>query len=220
MKMKAYVIAIESFDKSVQAAKRCIKSAAKYGIEVEMWKATTPADKPKKILEAAGIPIAPFNEVYSRTQNCMAAFCSHMSLWQHSIDIDEPVIIFEHDAVMTGTLPEDLKFDKALTFSKPSYGKYNTPLTMGVQPLIQKRYFGGAHGYIVSPEGAREIIEGAKTNPASTDVFLNTDNFPWLEELYPWVCIASDSFTTIQVEAGCQAKHRYGEGYVIEDVKA
>lgn len=217
--MKAFVITIEHFEKSVQAAKRCIKSGKKYGIDIEMWKAVTPTDKPHKILESKSIPLGPFNEIYSRTTSCMAAFCSHMSLWEHSIEIDEPVMIFEHDAVVTGTLPEDLKFDKVITFSKPSYGKFNTPLTMGVQPLIQKPYFGGAHGYIVTPEGSRELIEVAKESPTSTDVFLNTDNFPWLEEYYPWVCMAVDGFTTIQVEAGCQAKHRYGEGYMIEDVK-
>jgi GR25 family glycosyltransferase involved in LPS biosynthesis len=217
--MKAFVITISSFEKSVQAAKRCIKSAKKYGLEVEMHEATTPKDRPQKILESKGIPPEGFHEVYSRTQNCMAAFCSHMSLWEKAIELNENIIIFEHDAVVTGSFPEDLKFDRVLTFSKPSYGKYRTPLEIGVQPLIQKPYFGGAHGYIVSPEGAKEMIETAKTRPASTDVFMNLQNFPWLEEYYPWFCIASDSFTTIQVEAGCTAKHRYGEGYVIEDVR-
>ena len=218
MKMKAFVITILSHEKSVQAAKRCIKSAAKYGLNVEQWKAITPRDKPHNILEQKGIPLEPFNEIYSRTANCMAAFCSHMSLWEHSIEIDEPVIIFEHDAVMTGSLPDNLEFDKVLTFSKPSYGKYNTPVDVGVMPLIQKPYFGGAHGYIVKPEGAKEMIETAKTSPGSTDVFMNTKNFPWLEEYYPWICIAADNFTTIQQEAGCQAKHRYGETYAIENV--
>ena len=217
--MKAFVITIENFEKSVQAAKRCIKSGKKYGIDIEMWKATTPSDRPHKILESKSIPLRPFNEIYSRTMNCMAAFCSHLSLWEHSIEINEPVMIFEHDALVTGTMPENLKFDKVITFSKPSYGNYNTPIKTGVQPLVQKQYFGGAHGYIVSPQGARELVEGAKVSPLSTDVFLNLTNFPWLEEYYPWVCMAVDGFTTIQVEAGCTAKHRYSEGYVIEDVR-
>jgi len=217
--MKAFVITIEKFDKSVQAANRCIKSAKKYGIEVEKWKAITPSDNPHKILESKNIPLKPFNEIYSRTTSCMAAFCSHMSLWEHSIEINEPVIIFEHDAVVTGRFPDNFQFSHVITFSKPSYGNYNTPTVVGTQGLIQKPYFGGAHGYVVSPQGAKQLIEVAQENPSSTDVFLNTDNFPWLEEYYPWFCIAADGFTTIQVEEGCKAKHRYGEGYMIEDVK-
>lgn len=216
--MKAFVITIEDHVKSVQAAKRCIKTAKKFGLDVETFKAITPKDNPKKMLEARDIPLQPFNEIWSRTQNCMAAFMSHYSLWEMSVNLNENIIIFEHDAVMIGSLPEDLQFDKVITFSKPSYGKYNTPTQMGVGPLVQKAYLGGAHGYIVSPEGAKELIEVAHTNPNSTDVFMNTNNFPWLEEYYPWVCYAADSFTTIQNEKGCSAKHRFGEGYDIEDV--
>ena len=44
--MKAFVIAIESHKGSQQVANRCIKSAEKYGIKIEKWKATTPHDMP------------------------------------------------------------------------------------------------------------------------------------------------------------------------------
>ena len=52
-----------------------------------------------------------------------------------------------------------------------------------------------------------------------TDVFLNIESFPWLEEYYPWPVKADDSFTTIQNEFGCYAKHNYGETYGIEKVR-
>ena len=42
--MKAFVITIESHKGSQQVANRCIKSAEKYGIKIEKWKATTPHD--------------------------------------------------------------------------------------------------------------------------------------------------------------------------------
>jgi len=45
--MKAFVITILSHEGSVQASKKCIKSAAKYGLNVEQWKAITPRDKPQ-----------------------------------------------------------------------------------------------------------------------------------------------------------------------------
>ena len=40
-----------------------------------------------------------------------------------------------------------------------------------------------------------------------TDVFLNRNTFPFLEEYFPWPVEAKDSFTTIQSERGCTAKH-------------
>lgn len=213
--MKSFVITIESIEKSVQAANRCIKTGKKYGFEIEKFKATTPADNPIEIIHKLGISPQGFAEKYSRRENCIAAFLSHYYLWKKAVDTNENIIIFEHDAIITGSLPENLKFNKVITFSKPSYGKFNTPMKIGVDGLVQKQYFGGAHGYIVSPEGAKILIEKSKIEAAPTDVFLNLDLFPWLEELYPWICIASDSFTTIQKEAGCLAKHRYDETYEI-----
>jgi hypothetical protein len=40
-----------------------------------------------------------------------------------------------------------------------------------------------------------------------TDVFLNLNSFAFLQEFYPWPVEARDSFTTIQSEIGCRAKH-------------
>ena len=52
---------------------------------------------------------------------------------------------------------------------------------------------------------------------APADVFINLNNFSWLQEYYPWVCMAVDSFTTIQKEDGILAKHNYKDGYEIID---
>jgi len=215
--MKAFVITIMDNDKSVQAAARCIKSAKKYGLHVEHHAAVTPKDKPWEILHKKGISPHGFVERYSRLENCMACFLSHHSLWEMSIKNNEPIVIFEHDAIVTGEVPIYEKFDGCLTFSKPSYGQYNTPIKIGVDGLVQKQYFGGAHGYMVNPNGAKEFIKKAQTNASPADVFINLNNFPWLQEYYPWVCMAADSFTTIQKEDGCQAKHNYKDGYEIID---
>ena len=93
---KAYVITIMNNEKSLQVAKRCTKSAAYYGIEdVELFKATTPKDKPIKMLKDRGIEPAGFTEVYSRPERCMSGFLSHHRLWEQCAEEnDEPYIIF------------------------------------------------------------------------------------------------------------------------------
>jgi hypothetical protein len=64
---------------------------------------------------------------------------------------------------------------------------------------------------------ARTFVENAPMYAKPTDVYLNLDTFPWLQEYYPFVAEAQDSFTTIQVEEGCLAKHNWKEGYEIID---
>ena len=219
--MKAYVITIMDNEKSVIAAQRCIKSAKLYDVNVEMWPATTPKDDPYKLFEAKGLPHDKFEEKYSRKLNCMSAFLSHHSLWEESALRNETIMIFEHDAHITGMPPIRANFQSVITFSKPSYGQFITPSTIGVNPLTQKTYFGGAHGYMVKPHGAKMLMDAAKKVAGPTDVFLNIQFFPSLEEFFPWTCEARDNFSTIQNEMGVQSKHNFQslKSYGIEDVQ-
>ena len=208
--MKAYVITIMNNTSSVHFANRCIESAPH--LNIEHFNAITPDDDILKILDDNNInDLNNFktDQRYSRMERCIAAFLSHFHCWKKSIELDQNVIIFEHDAIVTGDVPTNLNFDKVITLSKPSYGNYNTPINLSVGPLVQKRYFGGAHGYMVSPRGAKELLKKAETDAGPTDVFLHLDNFSFLQEYYPWVVEARDSFTTIQNERGCRAKHMY-----------
>jgi GR25 family glycosyltransferase involved in LPS biosynthesis len=210
MNYQAYVITIMDNPKSVAAAKRCIKSAALYGLKVEMFAALTPKDDPETQFKIRGIPTGQFEEKYSRKVNCMAAFLSHFSLWERAVLDNVNTVIFEHDAFITGPVPVSAPmFKHYMTFSKPSYGEYNLPTNLGVNPLTQKRYFGGAHGYMVSPKGAWTLVEVAQRYARPTDIFLNIDTLPTIQEYYPWVCEARDNFSTIQNEVGVQMKHNY-----------
>ena len=216
--MRAFVITITDNPRSVKSAERCIASGAKHGLEILKFDAFTPDNDPVRFLENHGINPDSFKEKYSRSLNCMSAFISHYSLWELSRELKETVVVFEHDAIVTGPVPVDVEFDKVMTFSKPSYGNYKTPIKLGVDGLIQKEYFGGAHGYMVKPEGAHFLISEAARRAQPTDIYLGKHNFPWLQEYYPWVCMAADSFTTIQNETGCGAKHNNNDKYEIIDV--
>lgn len=212
--MKAYVITIFDNDKSVKSADRCIQSGKLFGIDVIKHKAFTPSDSPVKISSEKQIPIDNFEEKYSRFNNCLAAFLSHFALWEKCAESKEPFVILEHDAIFVNSLPS-LFQSPIVNLGKPSYGRFNTPQVLGEGPLVSKRYFPGAHGYYIEPAGARQLIEKALRNAGPTDVFINLDNFPNLKEFYPWPVEARDTFTTIQNEVGCQAKHNYGETYEI-----
>jgi GR25 family glycosyltransferase involved in LPS biosynthesis len=212
--MKASVITIIDNDKSRIVADRCIKSAASYGLDVAYFKAFTPESIPLKIASQEEIPIDGFEEQFSRFNNCLAAFLSHYWLWKMTAAGTSPHVIFEHDAVMVSPLPNIIQGD-IVNIGKPSYGKWNTPAFLGEGPLTTKPYFPGAHAYYITPKGAQQLIDKAKTAAGPTDVFININNFDNLRELYPFCAEARDSFTTIQNPVGCIAKHNYGENYEI-----
>jgi len=212
--MSAYVITIIDNEKSVKAAERCIHSAQNHKIKVSMEAAITPKDNPQKIALEESIPTKLFEEKYSRFDRCLSAFLSHYMLWKKCLEKNTSQIIFEHDAVVVNNIPEILNHP-IVSLGKPSYGKYKTPNTLGEGPLVSKKYFPGAHAYYITPAGALDLINVAKEKAAPTDIFINIDNFPYLQEIYPWPVEAKDTFTTIQNETGCLAKHNYGEKYEI-----
>jgi GR25 family glycosyltransferase involved in LPS biosynthesis len=206
--MKTYVITITDNEFSKSAADRCVASAKNFGIECEYFEAITPKHDPEAIAKKKNIPTHAFNNVYSRYLNCLSAFLSHYSLWERSFKTSSEILILEHDAVFVDKIP-DVSFDRLISIGKPSYGKFNTGKFLGVNPLFSKPYLPGAHAYIIKPSGAAELIIKSKSDSGPTDVFLNLNNFPWLQEYYPWPVEVRDSFTTIQKEQGCIAKHTY-----------
>jgi len=222
--MDAYVICIKNNEKSMSAAERCMQSGNKYGFPIKEYHAYTPEDNPIKILnEEKGVSTVALDEEYSRTENCAAAFLSHFSLWEKTLEINRPIAVFEHDAVLVGPLDERLTngfgYKQMISIGRPSYGNFRTPQFIGCGPLTSKNYFPGAHAYLIKPAAARTLIAMARKGGAfPTDVFLDKRRFPFLEEWFPWVAEAKDSFTTIQVERGCLAKHNYNETYEITPV--
>lgn len=206
--MKNFVITIMDNEKSNEAADRCIKSGYQHGgIVIEKWPAITPRDNLKELLQKDGINPTSMAEVYSRTPNAAAAFMSHFSLWKESVKSKTEITIFEHDAVCVNNIPTFIEYHGVISLGKPSYGKFNTPSTLGVNKLTSKPYFPGAHAYRIKPAAAQMLIDQARLEAKPTDVFLNLKTFPFLQELYPWRVEAHDTFTTIQNPTGCVAKH-------------
>jgi len=204
--MKAHVITIMDNPKSIKVAGRCINSEPK--LKIKYHEAFTPKDNLNEIFKRNDIKdLSRFHaNEWGRPDRQMAAFLSHLYVWKQCLIDNENTLVLEHDAIITGDIPENLSFNKVITLGKPSYGQYNTPKFLGVGPMVQASYTKGAHGYVVSPAGAKALLDKAKTHAETTDIFLNLGNFPWLQEYYPWAVEVRDTFTTIQNSKGCRAK--------------
>jgi len=215
--MKNFVITIRENDKSLEAASKCIASAARFDLEVDYYDAFVPFEA-KDFMKEQKINDTLFNgDKYSKEDNARAAFCSHFSILQFAAENNEEVTIFEHDAIVMDSIPE-ISFDGCISFGRPSYGKFMQPSMLGKQPLISKPYFPGAHAYRVNPKGAKVLVEEARLQARPTDLFLNNTVFPFLEEYYPWPVEVRETFSTIQKTEGCLAKHMYNKDYVLEDI--
>lgn len=220
--MKGYVVTLMDLPASVEVATRCIESGKQFEIEVELFPAVDKSIAMQE-LEKEGLNVAKFETSYSNTNAVIGNFVSQYRIWKKIAENNAPSIVLEHDAVFVGTIPElSLQYD-IVNLGKPSYGKYDVKDQPGIYPLFSKApirpqdiYMPGAHAYYVSPTGATELINNAKSQGIlPCDLFLCTSRFPHIQEIWPWPVEAHDSFTTIQHQKGCKAKHNYNNQYEI-----
>lgn len=215
--MKGYVVTLLNLVESVNVANRCVESGKAVGVDVEIFPATY-KDNSKAELKSLGLKINKFDNSYSNEDAVLGNFVSQYKIWNKIVESGEPGIVLEHDAVFTRKLPK-MKGD-IINLGKPSFGRYNEKKEdeKGIFPMFSKRggYIPGAHCYYLTPQGAKQLIKKAKQIGAGPcDLFLNTRNFPDIKEVYPWCAEVVETFSTIQKEKGCLAKHHYNKDYKI-----
>lgn len=118
--MKAFVIAIDGHAYSQEKAARCIESARSFGVEVSRFSALTGIDA-QIMMELHGLKwtwargnklnsICPITGLkqhpYGQLDRKIGCAMSHYSLWLRCVELNETLLILEHDAVFLRALPE------------------------------------------------------------------------------------------------------------------
>lgn len=215
--MKGYIVTLFNLPQSVRVAKRCLKSARRFGVEAKLFPAVY-KDKSLDELKKEKLEIADYDHSYSKQGSVMGNFVTQYRIWKAIVKSGEPGIVLEHDAVFIDFVPDLTDKGEIINLGKPSYGKFKRKKKPGVYPMFSKDkgYIPGAHGYYLTVEGARQLIAKAKeVGAAPCDLFLNRKKFPQIKEIYPWVIVANDKFSTIQNEKGCLKKHNFDEDFKI-----
>lgn len=172
--MKAKIITLKNNNLSEKVAKDCIEQAAKFGIEVEYFEAVNGlnADQHLQFLN-----IKPKKKIRAGALGCAL---SHISLWKHCVNDNQPYLILEHDGYFIKPLPLDIlnMFDDVLKLD--NCNPYNEDYEINIEQNshedlkiidIDKELSGaagyysrGAYGYIIKPHAAAAILNWIKTN--------------------------------------------------------
>lgn len=214
--MKGYVVTLFNVPESINVAERCIYSGKKFNIDIEMFPAVH-KDVAYIEMSKEKLTLSQFDNSFSDIKAVVGNFVTQYRIWKQIIKNNEPAIVLEHDAIIIDNIPNTIHKGNIVNLGKPSFGKFKEKDKPGIYPLFSKAggYIPGAHGYYVTPIGAQQLVDKAHSNGISPcDIFLNTKNFD-IKEIYPWVIEAHDTFTTIQNEKGCKAKHNFNQSYKI-----
>jgi GR25 family glycosyltransferase involved in LPS biosynthesis len=186
--MKSFVIYKEGDVFSTELANDCIESAKNFGITVEKYSGIYSNIDQKFEEENLFVNMACNGRIDKLgVKGCLL---SHFYLWKLCIKLNEPLFIFEHDALMINPLPNNVLnlFEDYLNldYNRKIYRKnlkgYHEELSnlkmiqidvvkMDINAgagfkFINRNHIVGAHGYIIKPEGAKKIIEGRLSDGA------------------------------------------------------
>ena len=184
----AYVITIKDHALSESMAQRCMESCQKVGMPCKKWEAFDGTKggiiSPKHLEGQNWLKwVKVVNESLANTETCVVL--SHMSLWTHCIEIDSPIIILEHDAIVIENLTHH-----------PAFNAINY---MGSIEQIQNNYWGSipihgqlncnyrfqlrSHAYSIDPFIAKRLVGSVIKNGITTsiDVMVRSDIFTILQ---------------------------------------
>jgi len=157
-----------------------------------------------------------FKFVYQAQEYSKKIACSisHMRAWQKCVDLDEPIIIFEADAVVKRKI--DIEPDQALVIGlndprgatrragtyhakQVEYGEGINPVSTvnesGENPVPQG--LAGNSAYYITPVGAKKLLQEAEIYGMwPNDAFMCKELFPFLRQAYPYYTTISGAEST------------------------
>jgi len=176
--MKSFVIRLKGQEPSETLAKECIESGKEFDIDIMPFDGIYGQENITEKTEELGI--RPFSEGMKKGRlGVKGCFLSHYSLWLHCLEINEPILICEHDAMFLDYLPvnindmfeEFLILDPFNKFSKSyvndhsqshcndqSVIEYNNPSSRKKYGVTSE-YAMGLQAYIIKPSAVKKLQE-------------------------------------------------------------
>ena len=183
----AYVITVKGNHESEKLALRCIDSCKKINQNVKLWQAFDGTDGqtivvPPHLENQSYVKwIKQVNNKYSTSQ--IAVFFSHLSLWAHCAEINQPIIILEHDAIVIKKLEVHNFFNCIQYLGNKEY-LHHVKHPFGIPPhgtIYDRmwRFILRAHAYAIDPPVARNLLSYAirEGMTKTLDVFMRCEIF-------------------------------------------
>lgn len=178
----AYIITIKGNKISENYAKRCQESCTKQGItsyfqeafSVKNQKITIPSSLKKQNWIQW---IKYMNEWLTPTE--MACFLSHVSVWAKCLELDKPIIVLEHDAILIKPYTHHIALNSIVYLGcKYQLQKNDTRMIYG-QLNPNYRFMYCAHAYAIDPYVSKNLLSQVIKYGITTslDAFIRGDIF-------------------------------------------
>lgn len=179
-----YIITIKNHAQSEEMAQRCLESCSKVNQKAQIWEAFDGTDGTVKIpLHAIGKDYLKYLKLVNFTLTPPEVCCllSHVSLWSRCIEIDQPIAILEHDAIMVAKYTHHMAFNAIVYLGsiEQAQSNYWNLIPIYAQLSPDYRYILRTHAYSIDPMMARNLLSHVIKYGIHTavDVMIRADIF-------------------------------------------
>lgn len=181
----AYIITLKDNPTSERLAQRCKDSCDSLGMPNKFWHGFNGTGSqiitPDHLKSASHMSW--FKVIDSELSTSeVACALSHISLWCHCIEIDKPIIVFEHDALMVKKIEEHPLFNSIIYLGCEE--QYNNQYQLYMTPIhgtIARNYnfIWRAHAYVIDPQVAKNMVSYVLKQGIfeSLDIMMRADQF-------------------------------------------
>ena len=174
--MKSIVIRLRGVEESENLARECIETGKKQGLIIYPYDGIYGEEN--IALKHKEFGIRPWREKMKKNRlGVKGCFLSHYSIWLHSVEINQPIMVFEQDAVILRKLPDNIidMFDEFLVLdpfnktSKDYSSLHQVEHNLSIEEYFNEKsqqkyelkyqYVMGTHSYIIKPKAAIKLIE-------------------------------------------------------------
>jgi len=228
--MKAFVITIKDHEYSERKADQCIETGTNIGkIDVERFYGVN-KNEAYSAMSKRGLcwswannntspsrcPITDLRHhpYYKGSDFSALIGCtmSHYSLYERCVELNEPILILEHDAVFIREFPE-FDFKGICQINDPAGGGKNSkylsrlmiknhhlgvsPKTLNTSDKLVPDGLAGNSAYVIKPFAAQELINKYhELGVWPNDAIMCIQLFPYLEEYYPFITKVEQEIST------------------------
>lgn len=174
--MKGFVIYTATSSKSIEMAKNTQSMFT--DIDVSLFKGVDKTNVWQTFVDS-NFSILDITQVIGYVDGLLGNFYSHYNLWSKCIELNESILVLEHDAITNYQIDFDVlkKFKgDLLNLGEPHWG---THVFNG--DGITKRKKGehecliGVHSYLVNPSGAKKLIDGTEKGILPADNYIRQE---------------------------------------------
>jgi hypothetical protein len=178
MQPKCFVIAsVDPYDPHYTVSQRnlaqTLSRAKLHGWSLSVWPATAGHTVTDQDWLAIGVQLLDRGAIVHRP-GAKGCWFSHWRLWQHCVDINEPIVILEHDAYITAPWPDDIDLDHCVWKLHLDDGRGQRVNS------ITGEWSCGAYSYTVTPRFAQAVMDFSRQHGAqAVDKQLGRSVIPW-----------------------------------------